>query len=393
MTEVDAVRSAAALDHLDRLVSIPSLPARSNREILDYATAVLAEAGVESQCSFHDDGERGNLIAVIGPQLPGGVMLNGHTDVVPVDGQEWATDPFTVVEKDGKYFGRGCVDMKSFDALAIWAMVEAAQGDIKRPLQLALTYDEEVGLIGVDPLLNDAKGKFPKGSAAIIGEPSMLQVVTGHKSGLGFDVHVIGFEIHSSIAYQGVSAIMEGAKLIIWGNEMNAEGMARTPQGVNALFDPPWTNVHVGMIQGGTAHNITAKDCRFALTFRCVPGDDPADWERRFRAKVAQVQAEMQAVRPEARIEISERFNAKGLAPEHNGAAEHLTRMLTGDNATHVVSYGTEAGYFQAHGYSAVVCGPGDIAQAHQPDEFITIDQFNAGHAFMSRLLDHLKEG
>ncbi len=378
---------------MEKLVSFPTVSRDTNLPLIAWVEAYLTSHGVQTFRHLHPTEPKAGLWAHAGPMIEGAVVLSGHTDVVPVDGQEWATDPFTVVEKDGKYFGRGCVDMKSFVALAIWAMVEAAQGDIKRPLQLALTYDEEVGLIGVDPLLNDAKGKFPKGSAAIIGEPSMLQVVTGHKSGLGFDVHVIGFEIHSSIAYQGVSAIMEGAKLIIWGNEMNAEGMARTPQGVNALFDPPWTNVHVGMIQGGTAHNITAKDCRFALTFRCVPGDDPADWERRFRAKVAQVQAEMQAVRPEARIEISERFNAKGLAPEHNGAAEHLTRMLTGDNATHVVSYGTEAGYFQAHGYSAVVCGPGDIAQAHQPDEFITIDQFNAGHAFMSRLLDHLKEG
>jgi acetylornithine deacetylase len=168
--------------------------------------------------------------------------------------------------------------------------------------------------------------------------------------------------------------------------------MAKTPEGVDALFDPPWTNVHVGMISGGTAHNITAKDCEFVLTFRCVPGDDPEEWGARFLAEVDRINAEIRKVRPEAWIEVSEKFSGKGLTPEENGAAEELARRLTGDNGTHVVSYGTEAGYFQAHGFSAVVCGPGDIAQAHQPDEYITVEEFEKGHAFMRRLLETLKE-
>ncbi len=376
---------------MEKLVSFPTVSRDTNIPLIDWVEAYLNGHGVTTFRHLHPDEPKAGLWAHAGPMVEGAVVLSGHTDVVPVDGQDWSSDPFTVTERDGKYFGRGCCDMKGFDALAIWALVEAQRTGIARPLQLALTYDEEVGLIGVDPLIRDALPHFPKGDVAIIGEPSTMEVVTGHKAGKGYAVHVRGFEVHSSIAYQGVSAIMEGIKLIDWANRMNAEGQARKPEGVDALFDPHWSNVHVGMISGGTAHNITAKDCEFVLTFRCVPGDDPEEWGRRFMAEVARLDAEMKAVRPEAGIDISEKFNGRGLTPEEDGAAEHLTRMLTGDNGTHVVSYGTEAGYFQSHGFSAVVCGPGDIAQAHQPDEFITIAEFEKGHAFMKKLLDHLK--
>ncbi|OWU83704.1 acetylornithine deacetylase [Oceanicola sp. 22II-s10i] len=376
---------------MEKLVSFPTVSRDTNIPLIDWVEEYLQGHGVQTFRHLHPDEPKAGLWAHAGPMIEGAVVLSGHTDVVPVDGQEWTSDPYTVTERDGKYYGRGCCDMKGFDALAIWAVVEAQYADLKTPLQLALTYDEEVGLIGVDPLIRDADGKFPKGETAIIGEPSTMEVVTGHKAGKGYSVHVRGFEVHSSMAYKGVSAIMEGAKLIVWANKMNEEGQARKPEGVDALFDPHWTNVHVGMISGGTAHNITAKDCDFVLTFRCVPGDDPEEWGRRFKEEVARVDAEMKAVRPEAGIDLTERFSGRGLTPEENGKAEALTRMLTGDNGTHVVSYGTEAGYFQAHGFSAVVCGPGDIAQAHQPDEFITVAEFEKGHAFMKKLLDHLK--
>ncbi|MGR3320626.1 MAG: acetylornithine deacetylase [Pseudooceanicola sp.] len=376
---------------MEKLVSFPTVSRDSNLPLIDWVEDYLQGHGVQTFRHLHPDEPKAGLWAHAGPMEEGAVVLSGHTDVVPVDGQDWTTDPWTVTERDGKYFGRGCVDMKGFDALAIWAVVEAQYADVKTPLQLALTYDEEVGLIGVDPLIRDAMPNFPKGATAIIGEPSTMQVVTGHKAGKGYAVHMRGFEVHSSIAYKGVSAVMEGARLIMWANAMNAEGMARTPEGVDALFDPPWTNVHVGMISGGTAHNITAKDCDFVLTFRCVPGDDPEAWGQRFLDEVARLDAEMKKVRPEAGIDVSEKFSGKGLTPEENGKAEALARMLTGDNGTHVVSYGTEAGYFQAHGFSAVVCGPGDIAQAHQPDEYITVAEFERGHDFMKTLLDHLK--
>ena len=317
-------------------------------------------------------------------------MLSGHTDVVPIDGQPWDTNPFEVVEKEGKYFGRGTCDMKGFDALAIWALVEAHHRGVKRPLQLALSFDEEVGCTGAPPMIEAMQPVLPKGSAVIVGEPSMMKAVTGHKGSQGFDTHVVGFEVHSSIMHTGVNAIMAGAKLIAWANEINAANMAETPSDLAVVFDPPFTTAHVGIIEGGTAHNITAKDCRFELDFRAVAGERLEDWRNRYLARVREVEAEMQAVHPEARIDIKASFVVPGLKPEGNGEAEVLVRAITGDNAVHVVSYGTEAGQFQQAGYSAVICGPGDIAQAHQPNEFVTVAQFNAGLDFMERLLERL---
>ena len=317
-------------------------------------------------------------------------MLSGHTDVVPVDGQPWDTDPFTVVEKDGKYFGRGTCDMKGFDALAIWALVEAHYAGVKRPLQIALSFDEEVGCTGAPPMIAAMQGVVPKGSAVIVGEPSSMQAVTGHKGGTGFNTHVIGFEVHSSLLHTGVNAIMAGAKLIEWANEMNTENMAAKPTELAAMFEPPFTTVHVGMISGGTAHNITAKDCHFAMDFRVVPGEDKEQWKIAYLEKVREVEEAMQSVVANTRIEVTPRFDVPALQPEENGEAETLVRQITGDNASHKVSYGTEAGQFQEVGYSAVICGPGDIAQAHQPNEFIEVSQFNAGHDFMRKLVERL---
>jgi len=232
--------------------------------------------------------------------------------------------------------------------------------------------------------------RLPRAGAVIVGEPSMMQVVSGHKGGTGFGVHVRGYEVHSSLLHKGVNAIMEAAKLIDWANQANAVSLAAAPGALAAQFDPPCTTVHVGVIAGGIAHNITAADCRFGLDFRVVPGDSLADWEAAFRARVAEVEAGMQAIRPEASITLERRFSVPPLQPEANGASEHLARRLTGDNGRHVVSYGTEAGQFQAGGYSVVVCGPGDIAQAHQADEFITLEQFHAGEAFMAHLVREL---
>ncbi|MEM9127142.1 MAG: acetylornithine deacetylase, partial [Pseudomonadota bacterium] len=320
----------------------------------------------------------------------GAVVLSGHTDVVPVDGQPWDTDPFTVVEKDGKYFGRGTCDMKGFDALAIWALVEAHNADLKRPMQLALSFDEEIGCTGAPPMIEAMQQVLPKGSAVIVGEPSTMQAVTGHKGSFGYDTHMVGFEVHSSIMHTGVNAIMEAAPLVQWANEQNAHNQTANPSQTAAVFNPPWSTLHVGMIQGGTAHNITAKDCRFMMDFRIVPDERKADWRDAYLQQVREAERRMKAVHPEARIDVSENFSIPGLVPEQDGEAEALVRALTGDNAGHVVSYGTEAGQFQEAGYSAVICGPGDIAQAHQPNEFITISQFNAGQKFMERLVEKL---
>ncbi len=382
--------ATSARQILEKLVSFPTVSRDSNLDLADWIEDYLRSSGIEPHRMLNEDGTKAAIFASIGPDAPGGVVLSGHTDVVPVDGQDWSTDPWEVVESEGKLFGRGTCDMKGFDAIALAAMVKARKADLKRPLQIALSYDEEIGCEGAPPLIKAMQGVVPKADIAIIGEPSMMKVVTGHKGGSGYHVHIRGFEVHSSLMHTGVNAIMEGAKLVEWANGMNDQNRSETPSQLAAIFDPPWTTVHVGVISGGTAHNITAKDCEFGLDFRFVPTDDPEEWSARFLEKVAQVQAGMQSVHPDTRIDVAPYFGVPGLKPEDDGAAEALSRTLTGDNGTHVVSYGTEAGHFQNGGYSAVVCGPGDIAQAHQQDEFITLEQFAAGEAFMDRLIDYL---
>ena len=380
-----------ALQLMERLIGFPTVSSQSNLELIDFVEEYLTAHGVASTRVPNEDGTKASIYAHIGPQVAGGVVLSGHTDVVPVVGQAWDTDPFTVTLKGDKYYGRGTCDMKGFDALALWAVPMAVKAGLKRPLQIALSYDEEVGCLGAPPMIDHmlANG-MPKADTVIVGEPSNLQVVTGHKGSFGYKVHMRGFEVHSSIAHTGVSAIMMAAKLIDWANQINVENASMTPKVVAADFVPPYTSVHSGTISGGTAENITAKDCHFGMSFRIVPGDDISAWDARFKAKVADLQAEMQAVVPETGIDLDPYYRIPGLVPEDMGRAENLCRQLTGDNAGHVVSYGTEAGQFQDRGYSAAVCGPGDIAQAHQPNEFITVDQFEKGQAFVKRLVANL---
>lgn len=376
---------------LDRLVSFPTVSRDSNLELVSWVENYLSSQGISSTRVPSPCGTKAHLYAQVGPGVEGGIMLSGHTDVVPVDGQAWTRDPWTVVEEGGKLYGRGCCDMKGFDALAIAALVAAKSAPLKRPLQVAFSYDEEVGCMAVVDLVRETAAHLPKAAAVIVGEPSMMKVVTAHKGGVGVNVHVHGFEVHSSLQPYGVSAIMEGAKLIQWCNEQNDLNAAKPVNPLAEGFDPHFTTVHVGMIEGGTAHNITAKDCTFKIGIRAVPGEDQHAWMQAVKDEAERISEGMRAIRPEAYIEVSEQFLVPALAPEENGAAEALCRRLTGDNAKHVVSYGTEGGQFQAiAGYSTVVCGPGDIAQAHQPDEWISVEQFNAGWTFMEKLLGEL---
>lgn len=375
---------------LDHLVAFPTVSRDSNLPLIDWVEEYLESHGVTAHRVWNEDRTKASLYAHIGPEVAGGVILSGHSDVVPVDGQSWSSDPWTVTERDGRLYGRGTCDMKGFVALTLAAVPLALAADLKRPLQLALSYDEELGCTGAPPMIAEMARSLPRAAAVIVGEPSRFSVVTGHKGGTGLKVHVQGFEVHSSLIHTGVSAIMAAAPLIDFANRMNAANAARPPTALAQLFDPPWTTLHVGMIQGGTAHNITAADCRFSCEFRVVPGEDIEDWVAAFEGQVAQATAVMQAIRPETGITLDRFFAVPPLRPETDGAAEALVRRLTGDNATHVVSYGTEAGQFQAEGYSAVVCGPGDIAQAHQPDEYLEISEFDAGWSFMQRLVASL---
>jgi len=375
---------------MQKLVSFPTISSDTNLPLIDWVEDYLKSHAITAHRYVDETGEKAALFAHVGPWQDGAVVLSGHTDVVPVKGQLWDSDPFEVVEKDGKYYGRGTCDMKGFDALAIWALVEANAIGINRPLQLALSFDEEIGCTGAPPMIEAMQPILPKGSAVIVGEPSNMQAVTAHKGGVGYAIDVTGFEVHSSRLPYGVSAILESVKIIDWVNRTNAEIQAGEPTDIAAMFDPPFTTLHVGNIKGGTARNITAKDCWFDFEFRAVPDEDKADWSRRFLTQVRKVEAAMQAINPDTKVEVTPLFDVPGLRPEVEGEAEALARAITGDNAQHVVSYGTEAGQFQAAGYSAVVCGPGSIDQAHQPNEFIEVSEFEAGHDFMRRLLKRL---
>jgi acetylornithine deacetylase len=375
---------------LDRLVAFPTVSRESNLPLIDWVEDYLDGWGVAAHRVWNADRTKANLYAQVGPDVAGGVVMSGHSDVVPVEGQAWTSDPWVVTERDGRLYGRGTCDMKGFVALALAAVPLALQAGVKRPMQLAISYDEELGCLGAPSMIRAMAAHLPRAGAVIVGEPSRMRVVTGHKGGTGFFVRMVGHEVHSSLLTQGVSAIMEGARLIHWANETNAHLRATPPNAMAALFDPPFTTLHTGMIRGGTAHNITAGSCHFDIDFRVIPGEDPAAWEARFLAECARVEAGMKAVHPGAGIETEKYFTLPPLVPEPAGAAEALARRLTGDNGYHVVSYGTEAGQFQDAGYSCVVCGPGDIAQAHQADEYLELSEFKAGWQFMEAVVRDL---
>jgi len=380
----------SAREMMEKLISFPSVSNVSNLPIIDFIEEYLNSHGVECHRVYNPAGDKANLYANAGPAVDGGVILSGHTDVVPVVGQDWDTDPFKVVEKDGKLYGRGTCDMKGFDAIALTAVPKALKRGIKRPIQIAMSYDEEVGCIGAPFMAAEMAKLMPKASAAIIGEPSMMKAVSGHKGGLGIKTHVRGFEVHSSLQHIGVSAIHEAAKLIDWANQMNIQNELLDRSEATSMFTPPWTTVHVGTIEGGTANNITAKDCHFVMGFRVIPNERATDWKQAYESKVREVEAAMKKINPDSFIKLDAAHDVPGLRPEDDGAAEALVRKLTGDNGQHVVSYGTEAGQFQAEGYSSIICGPGDIAQAHQKNEFITLEQFAAGENFMDQLIENL---
>ena len=376
---------------LERLVAFPSVSSESNLPIIEFIEGYLAEHGVKSWRVYDETGLKSNLYAQIGPDVEGGAVLSGHTDVVPVIGQAWDTDPFALTEIDGKLFGRGSCDMKGFIATGLALVPEMVAADLKYPIQFALSYDEEVGCIGAPFMISEMVEKLPKARAVIVGEPSMMQVVTGHKGAIGFMTKVHGFEIHSSLMHNGVSAVMTAARLVEWLRVQFTDGMSATPNEIDAIFEPPFTTFHVGVMNGGTATNITAKYCEFSTDIRCPPSQNPNVWFDRYMDFVAKVEAEIQAVRPEASIEVIARDINPALKPEVDGMAETFVRQVTGDNATHVVSYGTEAGQFQREGYSVVVCGPGNIEQAHQPNEFIAVSQLEAGEVFIRNIIEKLK--
>ena len=375
---------------LAKLVSFPTVSLDTNLPLIYFVRDYFAQHGIDSLVIPNEDGTKAGLVAQVGPNVVGGVALSGHSDVVPVEGQDWTTDPWTLVEKNDRLYGRGTCDMKGFVALAMAAMVKANLMDLQRPLQFALSRDEEIGLLGAPDVANGLLDHFAKVDAVIVGEPTEMKVVTGHKSCDDLQFHVRGYEVHSSRLHEGVSAVMCAARFVEWVRQQNIESQDKIPSATAVLYDPPFTTLHVGKINGGTADNITAKDCYFSIDLRCVGDERTEDWLVKIQQQVETIEAEMKAVHPDAFFNIHV-MRGPAVVPEVEGQAEALARLLTGDNGSHTVSYGTDGGHFQKQGFSVVVCGPGSIAQAHKPDEFIELSEFNAGTMMLERLLENLQ--
>lgn len=380
---------APTLEILERLIAFDTTSRNSNLALIEWVEAFLGARGVASHRVANADGTKANLYAVIGPAVAGGVVLSGHTDVVPVDGQPWTSDPWALTERGTKLYGRGVADMKSFSAIALAHIDAMLAAELKRPIILALSYDEEVGCLGAPAMIAELReGAAPAPSAVIVGEPTDMKVVSGHKGIRGLIVEVTGREAHSSQTDQGVSAVMEALKLMNVVAEMGAE--SRVSPGNDPRFSPPGASMTIGRVDGGTAMNILARRCEFMWDLRWPPEVDPDVYEGRFRKAAAKLDAEIKARAPEGGVAITRRSNNPPLKPELQSEAEVLARALTGDNETRVASYAAEAGLFQQAGMAAVLCGPGSILQAHQPDEWIEIDQIVQGVRFMRGLIGRL---
>ncbi|TNE36912.1 MAG: acetylornithine deacetylase [Alphaproteobacteria bacterium] len=375
-------------DMIERLISFDTTSRLSNLALVEFVEDYLRGYGIAPKRIYNDDKTKANLLATIGPDVEGGVVLSGHTDVVPVDDQDWTSDPFIVDEREDKLFGRGTADMKSFVAIALAHVPDMVAADLKRPIHLAFSYDEEVGCIGVGSMIAHMSAHLPRPRAVIVGEPTSMRVINAHKGIRSFMTEVTGLEAHSSQQQLGVNAIVIATKLITFLSDIFEEMKERgDPSG---RFEPPHTTVQIGTIHGGTAINIIPHHCSFGWEYRSLPSQDADEIYHRFLDYAGELEAHMQKMSPQCRIVTRQRALAPGLKVDEGSEAETLALALAEQNETHAVSYGTEAGLFQQAEMPTVICGPGDIAQAHRPDEFIELSQVAACERFVQRLIEVL---
>ncbi|WP_407494113.1 acetylornithine deacetylase [Pseudooceanicola sp. MF1-13] len=384
MTDLAATRSL-----LGDLIAIPTISADSNLEMIAMLASYLGDQGAEVEIQTDDSGKKANLLARIGPDEPGGILLSGHSDVVPVEDQAWTGDPFGMWEDDGKLFGRGTCDMKGFIAAATAMAPRFAANDLRRPVHFAFTHDEEVGCLGARNLTEILKGRETLPSIAIIGEPTEMRIIEGHKGCCEYTTRFTGFEGHGSRPELGVNAVEYAVRYVSRLLDLREHLRHRAPPG--SLFEPPWSTINIGRLTGGHVHNV-------------IPGRAEVDWEMRpvndgdmdfvndnLRTFIARtLLPEMKRVFPDADITTEVIGEVVGLEPMDSNTARDLVAYLTGANGTDLVSFSTEAGLFQQLGMSAVICGPGSIAQAHKPDEFIELDQLDQCLTMLHKLADQL---
>jgi acetylornithine deacetylase len=371
-----------------RLIAFDTTSRNSNLDLIDSVRAYLAEHGVESELVADETGKKANLFATIGPRDRGGVILSGHTDVVPVDGQPWDTDPWAVVERDARLYGRGTSDMKSFVAIALAFVPQFVKAPLKTPVHLAFSYDEEVGCLGVRRLIAQLAVRPIKPKLCIIGEPTDMKPIAQHKGKVSWRGSVRGHECHSSMTHRGANAVEAAAEIVA---KLKALARSKAKDGpFDREFDPPYTTVHTGVIRGGTALNIVPLDCSFDFEIRHLPTEDPRALFAPIAAYARELEVELRRAAPEAAIGFAELTATPGLASAPDDPAVTLARQLTGANSSGKVSFGTEGGLFQQAGIPTVVCGPGSIEQAHQPNEWVALDQLVECERFMQRLLQRL---
>ncbi|MGO2131359.1 MAG: acetylornithine deacetylase [Halomonas sp.] len=380
------------VEMLERLVGFATVSRDSNLKLIDFIEQWLTRHGVESWRITSDDGRKANLLARIGPAVEGGVVLSGHTDVVPVDGQPWSTDPFTLTDGgDGRLFGRGTCDMKGFIACALAEVPNWVNRPLKKPIYLAFSYDEEVGCLGAPRMIERLMSDHPRPATVIVGEPTLMQPVVAQKGSTNLRTTVTGLEAHSSQVNQGVSAIHVAARLVTRIEDVMAE--LRSEGRVDEAFNVAHSSLHVGKIQGGTAINIMARECQFEWEIRHLPSDHFDDLLARVNDYAATLEAKMQTRSPDCRIHTERLVDTvPALADRDNAQVLALCSELLGEQPAGAVAYATEAGQFQREGLSVVICGPGSIAQAHQPDEYIEHAQLLAASDFMIALGSRLAE-
>ncbi|WP_095144156.1 acetylornithine deacetylase [Pseudomonas sp. Irchel s3b6] len=376
---------------LAQLVGFATVSRDSNLELIAFVRNYLHGLGVDCQLIYNAQRTKANLLATIGPRVAGGILLSGHTDVVPVDGQAWTVEPFCLSEQGGKLFGRGTADMKGYLASVLAAVPVFLASPLRRPVHLAFSYDEEVGCLGVRSLLEALPAHIPAPALCLIGEPTELKPVLGHKGKLAMRCHVRGAACHSAYAPYGVNAIEQAARLIGRLGEIGAQ--LADPRRHDERFDPAYSTVQVGVIEGGTALNIVPADCRFDFEVRALPDFAPQGVVEALQGYAEQtLLPAMQAVKADSAIHFETLSAYPGLATPVDSAAARLIARLCGSDAFGTVAFGTEGGLFDQAGIPSVVCGPGSMEQGHKPDEYVSVEQMAACDRLMDRLAVYLSE-
>lgn len=374
--------------HIEHLVRFDTTSYKSNLQFVDYACEVLKTTGARISFTYDDSRKKANLLASIGPDDRPGIVLSGHSDVVPVEGQEWSSDPFTVRHGQDRLYGRGTADMKGFIGLCLALAPRFAARTLQFPVHFAFSYDEEIGCIGARRLIEDLSGLAVRPRLCIVGEPTEMKVIIGHKGKKNVRCEVHGKECHSALNHRGVNAVEVAAELVTFLRRMQRRIRETGP--FDPGYDPPYTTIHTGVIEGGTALNIVPAYCDFEFELRNLPSHDVEGLMAEVRAFAQSLIPEMLEIDTASGIMFDESNTTPGLDTAEEDEAAVLARQLSGNNDTSKVAFTTEAGLFHNAGISTVVCGPGSIQQAHKPDEFITLDQLAQGEAFLLRLLERM---